>query len=392
MQMKEIRIGLIGTGIIAHDHVSRYNAIPGVKLVAACDIQENKLNAFCDRYGIENRYTDYRKLLERDDLDAVDVCLHNNLHAPIAVAVMASGKDCYCEKPMAGSYTDAAAMYEAAAFYGRKLHIQLGILYGGQMIAAKRILDAGLLGNVYHVRSYGYRRRGRPFVDGYAEKEFDSAHWAGHGALYDMGVYHISQLLYLLGMPEVKKVSGKIYQELDMPARERQISGFDVEELGTGYVKFDGGLTMDILESWAIHGGEFPASALYGSKGGLRLAGKNDAQGLTYFHEIEGYPCETEVNVGQQDYYLNRHDPKRWCYENTQTMWIAILRGECEDIRTKDIALRTMLISEGIFLSDQLGREVDAGEIEHLSRSLAIRSQETPFGRLEYPANPFYKQ
>jgi len=389
--MKEIRIGLIGTGIIAHDHVDRYNNIPGVKVVAACDLQEGKLNAFCDRYHIENRYSDYRKLLERDDLDAVDVCLHNNLHAPIAVAVMASGKDCYCEKPMAGSYKDARAMYEAADYYGKKLHIQLGMLYGGQMIAAKRFVDSGLLGKVYHARSYGYRRRGRPFVDGYAEKEFDSATWAGHGALFDMGVYHISQLLYLLGMPAVKKLSGKIYQELAMPARERTVSGFNVEELGMGFVKFADDLTMDIIESWAIHGGAFPASSLYGSKGGLTLSGKDNAQGLTYFHEIKGYPCETEVNVGLQDYYLNRHDPGRWCYENTQTMWIGILRGECEDIRTRDIALETMLISEGIFLSDQLKREVDAEEIPHLSQSIAIRSQETPFGRLEYPANPFYR-
>lgn len=387
--MKALRIGIIGTGIIANEHMLRYNDIPGVTVVAACDIQSVKLEAFCDKYGIENRYTDYRKLLERDDLDAVDVCLHNNLHAPISIAVMASGKDCYCEKPMAGSYADALAMYKASERFGRKLHIQLGMLYGGQMIAAKRFIDAGRLGDIYHVRSYGYRRRGRPFVDGYAEKEFDSTYWAGHGALYDMGVYHISQLLYLLDMPEVKKVSGKIYQELDMPMRERKASGFDVEELGTGYVKFKGNLTMDIIESWAIHGNAFPASCLYGSKGGLMLSGKSNPQGLTYYNEIEGYPCEADVNVGQQDYYLNRHDPERWRFENSQTMWVAILRGECSDFKTKDIALRTMLISEGIFLSDQIGREVDAEEIPDMSRSIAIKRQETSFGTLEYPHFPF---
>lgn len=390
--MREIRIGIIGTGIIAHEHLKRYGEIPGVKVVAACDLQEAKLNAFCDEYGIEARYTDYRKLLKRDDMEAVDVCLHNNLHAPISVAVMASGRDCYCEKPMAGSYADALAMYNAADRLGRRLHIQLGMLYGAQMIAARRFVDAGLLGDIYHARSYGYRRRGRPFVDGYAEKEFDSSHWAGHGALFDMGVYHISQLLYLLGMPRVRSVSGGIYQKLDMPAREREISGFDVEELGTGYVKFEGGLTMDIIESWAIHGGAFPASSLYGSRGGLTLAGRSNPNGLTYFSELEGYPCETDVNVGQQDYYLNRHDPGRWMYENSQTMWIGILRGECEDIRSRDIALETMLISEGIFLSDQLGREVRAEEIPQLSRSNAIKRQQTEFGLLEYPDCPFYTE
>lgn len=387
--MKEIRIGLIGTGIIAHEHARRYREIPGVTMVAACDLQEGKLNAFCDQYGIANLTIDYRKLLERDDLDAVDVCLHNNLHAPISVDVMASGKDCYCEKPMAGSYSDALAMQQAAARYKRRLHIQLGMLYGAQMVAAKTIVDSGRLGSIYHARSYGYRRRNRPFVDGYAEKEFVSEYWAGHGALYDMGVYHISQLLYLLNTPKVRSVSGSIYQETDMPAEQRAASGFNVEELGVGLVKFEDDLSLAILESWAIHGGNFPPSSLYGSKGGLKLGGAHDGDGLTLYSEIEGYPAETLLDVGQQDFYLNRHDPQRKYYENSQTLWVGILRGECPPIDTASIALETMLVSEGIFLSNQLKREIGVDEIEALSKSNAIARQETPFGELVYRRYPF---
>ena len=391
--MKEIRVGLIGTGIIAHQHVEYYAKIPGVTLVAACDINEAKLNIFCDKYDIKNRYADYRELLKRDDLDTVDVCLHNNLHAPIAVAVMASGKNCYCEKPMAGAYTDAAAMKQAASHFGVKLHIQLSMIYGGQVIAARRLIEAGRLGKLYHARSYGYRRRGRPYVDGYAEKEFVSAHWAGHGALYDMGVYHISQLLYLLGLPKVERVSGSVYQELDIPSPRRQESGFDVEELGVGFVKFEGGLTMDIIESWAIHAGEFPMSSLHGSDGGIQLVAESQANRfgntIKYFSQIEGYPAESVLNVGAEDYYQFRHNPMRGYYENTQAHWVAALRGEIEQIDTPRIALETMLVSEGIFLSDKLGREVTATEIPELSKSQAIARQDTPFGELTYPPHPF---
>ena len=387
--MKEIRIGIIGTGIIAHYHVRNYQDIPGVKIVAACDLQREKLDKFCDKYNIEHRYQDYRKMLERDDLDAVDICLHNNLHAPISVAVMQSGKDCYCEKPMAGAYIDAFAMKEAAKELGRSVHIQLALLYGSQMIAAKKLVDSGMLGDIYHARSYGYRRRGRPFVDGYAEKEFVSSHWAGHGALYDMGVYHISQLLYLLHTPKVASVSGKIYQELAMPDVQRQESGFDVEELGAGFVKFEKGLTLDVLESWAIHGGKFPPSSLHGSKGGLQLGNEKNRSGLTYYNEIAGYPAETILDVDAQDSYLKRHDPMRKYYENNQTLWVGILRGECEPINTSEIALQTMLISEGIFLSNQLDREVTAEEIAQLSKSISIAKQDAPFGELIYPANPY---
>ncbi len=385
--MREIRIGIIGTGIIAHQHMQMYQDIEGVRVVAACDLIPQKLDCFCKRYGIEFQYADYRELLKRDDLDAVDVCLHNNLHAPISIDVMASGKNCYCEKPMAGSYADALAMYKAAKRYGVKFHIQLAMIYGGEVIAAKKLIDEGYLGHIYHARSYGYRRRGRPFVDGYAEKEFNSQYWAGHGALYDMGVYHISQLLYLLDLPKVERISGSIYQEMPMDEERRRISGFNVEELGLGLVKFENGLTMDILESWSIHGAPFPASSIHGAQGGLQFAQSGQ---LKYYSEIAGYMAETTLDVASEDYRQTQlNPPSRLLYKNSQAHWIGVLRGECPQIDTPAIALQTMLISEGIFLSNQLKREVSAEEVQALSVSNAITEQETPFGELVYRKYPF---
>jgi len=389
--VQEVNIALIGTGIIAHQHMQNYEGVEGVKVVAACDLNEKKLEAFCDKWNIRGRYADYRELLKRDDITAVDVCVHNNLHAPLSVAVMAAGKHCYCEKPMAGAYVDAAAMKEAAARYGVKLHIQLAMIYGGQAIAAKKLIDAGRLGNIYHARCYGYRRRGRPFVDGYGEKEFVSAHWAGHGAVYDMGVYHISQLLYLLGTPKVERVSGSVYQELDMDARRRAESGYGVEELGVGLIKFEGGLTMDFIESWAIHGSEFPMSSLHGAKGGLQFGTSKDHP-LKFFSEIEGYPAETALDVAAEQLRRRQYDAKLFSLtENSQAHWAGVLRGDCEQIDTPHIALQTMLISEGIFLSGKLGREILAEEIPTLCTSTAILRQDAPFGELTYPPHPFNK-
>jgi len=383
--MKEVNIALIGTGIIAHSHMEQYRNIEGANVIAACDIDQAKLTAFCDKWNIPHRYTDYREMLKRDDIYAVDVNLHNNLHAPVSIQVMAAGKHCYCEKPMAGSYTDAVAMKDAAKKFGVKLHIQLAQLYGHQTTCAKKLVDSGRLGKIYHARSYGYRRRGRPFVDGYGEKEFNQTAWAGHGALYDMGVYHISQLLYLLGTPKVTRVSGAVYQELAM---ERRIeSGFDVEELGMGFVKFEGGMTMDIIESWAIHGGEFPSSSIHGSDGGLSVS--NAQSNVTYYSEIEGYPAISQLDIAAEQYRRRKIDPSIWVYNNSQAHWIGSLRGLCEQIDTPHIALETMLISEGIFLSHTLGREVTADEIPELSKSNAVLKQDTAFGGLQYPPYPF---
>ncbi|MBR6525431.1 MAG: Gfo/Idh/MocA family oxidoreductase, partial [Clostridia bacterium] len=185
--MKKVRIGVIGNGIIAEHHMKTYADIPEAEVVALCDIDEAKMNSMGDRYNVSRRTTNIGELLRMDDIDAVDVCLHNNLHAPVSNEVMRMGKHCYCEKPMAGSFVDAKSMYDTMLETGKKLHIQMGFLYQKETKAAKRFIDGGDLGHIYHMRSYGFRRRNRPFVDGYATKEFVNDTTSGGGALFDMG-------------------------------------------------------------------------------------------------------------------------------------------------------------------------------------------------------------
>lgn len=388
---KEVRIAFIGTGIQQRVHAINYQKIPGVKFVAACDIIEEKLNEFCDDFNIEHRYVDYREMLKRDDIDAVDITVHNNLHLPLVVEVLRSGKHCYCEKPMAGSFADALTMYKASEDYGKMLHIQLARIYDPATVAAKEYIDKGKLGKIYHARSYGYRRRGRPYVDGYGEKEFTQSKMAQHGALYDMGVYHISQLLYLLGLPKLERVTGKVYQELDMDPVRKEISKFDVEELGVGFAYYENGLTLDIIESWAIHGGPFPSSAIYGSKGGISLGSGYGSikenpmdNAFTFYDEELGYPRVIKLDLYAEFSRRAQVDPSYSFYADSQSHWIAALRGECQLLPTKDIALETMRVSEGIFLSSTLGREIYADEIPTLSKSTALRTQETPFGTLKF--------
>src|SRR5262249_47313177 len=162
------------------------------------DLSAEKVDVARSKYGIEHGYTDFRELLKRDDLDAVDVAVHNNKHAPITIASLKAGKHVYCEKPMAGSYRDAEEMLATAKKLNRKLAIQLASLYTSETRAAKKLIDDGELGKVYYARSIGFRRRGRPFVDGYGTANFVDKSISAGGALFDMGVYHIAQVLHLL--------------------------------------------------------------------------------------------------------------------------------------------------------------------------------------------------
>jgi predicted dehydrogenase len=364
---EKTRVGVIGVGQIGKAHVRRYSEMESVEIVAIADIDQAEAKRVSAMHGIANVYTDFRELLRHDDIEAVDVCLHNNYHMPMTVAALQAGKHVYCEKPMAGAYIDAETMYRTAQETGRKLSIQLNTLYAVETKAAKALIDDGMLGKVYHARSAGFRRRGRPYVDGYGSPSFVRKHISAGGALYDMGVYHIARMLYLLGNPEVQRISGKIYQETAMDAARRETSGYNVEELGLGFVRLQDGITLDIIEAWAIHLDGLGGSSIVGSQGGVRL----DPFG--YFQSIGHLDMDGSADLGRFEYRLYNVQGIGDEYDTAQHHWVAALQGRVELLPTAELALKTMLISEGIYLSDKLGREVTAAEVREESVSTAVK-------------------
>ena len=168
----KIRIGIIGCGQIAQQHLLNYAAIPDAEVVAIADSDAETLAATAAKFGIGETYSTLQELLDKASLDAVDVCLHNNYHADAAIRVMEAGLHCYSEKPMAGSYADALAMLDASHRTGNMLHIQLALIYSDETKAAKSLIDGGAIGDANYARATGHRRRGRPYVDGYGKPSF----------------------------------------------------------------------------------------------------------------------------------------------------------------------------------------------------------------------------
>jgi len=363
--MEKIRVGMIGVGQIAKMHLDFYRDIPEAEVVAAADIDEGELNAVSEKYGIPHRYSDFRKMLERDDLDAVDVCLHNNFHAPATIAALRAGKNVYCEKPIAGTYADGKMMLDAARETGKKLHIQLSMLYDRETKLAKRLIDGGRLGNIYLGRASGYRRRGRPFVDGYGSPSFVKKELTGGGAIFDMGVYRLTQVLFLMGLPDVARVSGKTFQTMEMYEDRKLASGYNVEELGLGLVRFTNGAILEVIEAWAIHLDQFEGSSVVGTLGGIRL------YPFSYMSSMDDIEMTSRPDMDGVDERWHRVNPLESAYDSSQKHWIAALQGKVKLINTAEIALRSMMIQEGIYISDSRGCEVSADEIISISKSKA---------------------
>lgn len=363
----KVKVGIIGVGQIGKAHINQYCKMPNVEIVAVADINEAEAKRVAESAGVKRVFTNFRDLLKVDEIEAVDVCLHNNLHAPVSIAAMEAGKHVYCEKPLAGSLADAKAMVEASRRTGRKLAMQVSTLFSKETKAAKRLIDEGHLGKIYYVKSSYYRRRGRPYVDGYGTSNFVQKEIAAGGALYDMGIYHIVQILYLLNNPKVLTVSGATHQEIPMYEDRRKNGRYSVEELGLGFVRLEGGISFFIEEAWAINLGGTDGSKIAGSKGGITL------EPFAFHTTLADMEMNGTFDLGAADFRWHSCLPNFDAYDGPQQHWIAALQGRVPLIDTAGLGVAMMRIAEGIYLSQKLGREVTPEEIDKASVSTAVK-------------------
>ena len=416
--MKEIRVGIIGAGMISHRHMTIYSNIQRhaeqlgftAKVVAVSEIDAAKLEAWRQQYGFDAKdcYTDFREMLKRDDLDTVDVCVHNNLHAPVSIAVMKAGFDCYCEKPISSNWHDANMMTEAAKKLGRKFHVQISSIMTPQSRVARDMIARGDLGDLYYVNLHFFSQRRRP---GYDLPQFTTDFYtkkvAGHGPLIDLGIYLISQILFVTGVPELKSVSGFATRGLEYDDRLiKDPNGFTVEDFGTGFAKYANGMTFNVLGASAGNYKDYGMTYILGSKGGLEITGTDTTGGkfaaaananaatlfggapeLTFYGEQNGRNVTVDLKCHENGNLEELADPSKLLYNDNQVMWLAYKLGILNDetrYNTPEIAKNMLLLTDGLFLSSDLGREVTVDEIKAMSKSMAITDQETPFGTIHY--------
>src|SRR5512139_2587868 len=115
MSARKTRIAIAGAGHVAQvAHIPAYRANPDVELVAIVDYDAVKARRIKEQFGFKEAYDDFNEMLKKSDVDAVDICTPNYLHAPMAIAALRSGRDVLCEKPMSRNAREAQHMVDAA--------------------------------------------------------------------------------------------------------------------------------------------------------------------------------------------------------------------------------------------------------------------------------------
>jgi predicted dehydrogenase len=160
MPGKNLNIGMVGYGFMGRAHSNAWRKVsnffdtgyqPVLKAVAARN--RDKAQAFADQWGYESVETDWRRLVERDDIDAIDICTPNDTHAEIAIAAAEAGKMILCEKPIARNPAEAQPMVDAV----EKAGVPNTVWYNYRRIPAvtliKQVVDEGRLGRIFHYRA-----------------------------------------------------------------------------------------------------------------------------------------------------------------------------------------------------------------------------------------------
>lgn len=271
--MDKIKVGVIGCGSIAiHRHVPEYAANPNVEIVALCDVVKERAEALADKYG-GTVYTDYMDVINREDIDAVSVCLPNYLHAPVSIAALEAGKHVLCEKPMATSAEEAEAMIRAAKSSGKILMIGHNQRLMPPHVKARQILESGELGKIYSFRTaFGHAGPEGWCVDKSKKTWFFRKKEAFVGAMGDLGVHKADLIRWLLGEEIVEvgafvETRGKTYDDGQL---------IDVDDNAVCVLKSESGIIGTLTASWTYRGGEDNSTTIYCEKGVMKLGADPD--------------------------------------------------------------------------------------------------------------------
>ncbi|MEG0664357.1 MAG: Gfo/Idh/MocA family oxidoreductase, partial [Clostridia bacterium] len=279
--MEKMKIAVIGCGTIGTTaHIPAYMANDTVEIKYFCDIIPERADKQVEINKCGKAVYDYHEILNDPEIEAVSVCTPNNLHTTISIDFLRAGKNVLSEKPAARTYKEAVEMQKVQHETGKVLNIGVVNRFNVAVNKIKNLIDAGELGEVYHVYASFRSNRSIPGLGGM----FTTKEIAGGGVLIDWGVHFLDLIMYCCGDPTPKTVTGQAYSKLCSTEKMKEYSYtsmwagppnydgvYDVEEFITGMIRTEGP-SITLNGAWAQNIG---VDEMYidflGTKAGIRL-------------------------------------------------------------------------------------------------------------------------
>jgi predicted dehydrogenase len=256
--MKNTRIGIIGAKFAGGFHMDVWKMIPGAEVAAVADLSEEARADFQKKYGVPKTYSDGIELIKDPDIDLVDICVPNFLHAKIAIAAMREGKSVICEKPFATTMEDAHKVMEAWTKNGVKYFYAEDWIFAPALQKMETILKSGGIGNAFFFK-------GKEVHNGSHSPYAKKIEYCGGGAMIHLAVHPVGYFHHLLGMPS--KVTGFC----SAGGKGNFIhKDFEGEDWSIGVLHFPNGEEALVEGNYITTGGMEDVVEIYGSEGRIR--------------------------------------------------------------------------------------------------------------------------
>jgi predicted dehydrogenase len=272
---KELNIGIVGAQFMGKAHsnawsdVARFFDLPFAPVLkAACDIDPAAEKSFAQRLGWQSFETSWEKLVERPDIDVIDICTPNNSHMPIAVAAAKGGKHVICEKPVSVNATEAKQMVEAVEKASVKNMVAFNYRRVPAIALAKKMIDNGELGQIHHFNAVYYQ-------DWLVDPEFPwvwrhDVELAGSGAHGDMNAHTVDLARFLVGEFDAVCGQEKIFIAERKKPGTNEVGKVTADDATCFMVRFqNGGIGNFMATRFATGKKNFLRLEIFGSKGSI---------------------------------------------------------------------------------------------------------------------------
>lgn len=278
--MKTLGVGMVGYGFIGRVHTVSYLDLPfyykpmpaKLKMVGVCSSPIEDANEGVEQAGFEFATENYRELIERKDIDIIEICTPNDLHKNVIIEALKAGKHICCEKPMAMNLAEAKEMLDAANAHPELIsQICFNYRYAPVVMKAKQLIEEGFLGRPYSARvCYLHAGNSDPNRPTYWKIQ---KKYCGGGSSYDLASHVIDITRYLLG--DFKK----IFSKLEIFVKERPVAGkpgekvrVDVDDLAILLFEMENGLIGTLEASKVATGANDEIRVeIHGEKGTIRF-------------------------------------------------------------------------------------------------------------------------
>ncbi|MET0145995.1 MAG: Gfo/Idh/MocA family oxidoreductase [Ilumatobacteraceae bacterium] len=310
-----MRVGLIGTAFGVGVHLPGYRLVPGIEVVAICSAQLSRAAAAAEQHGIPSFTDDYATMVQRDDIDLVDVCTPADSHHPITLAAIAAGKAVLCEKPLASDAAQAVDMVDAAASSGVVNAVTHEFRYMPVRRHIRQLVRDGYVGDIHFVNAsvfadYALNPSMEPHYHTWVSMRAE-----GGGVVNGLLSHHIDLLRFSFGdlhdvggatatMITEKPVLPWEYRDGDPIGPETETIGMkavDADDAAVVHAKLANGAPVVLTGSWSVHHGSGVRLEVYGRDGTLILDNTGTLHGGRTGEPLAEIPIPASVAVHHAD-------------------------------------------------------------------------------------------